>query len=974
MNIPGLLLFAAYLAAGILLYILVPLKGISWAVLFVLQAFGSYYFFRLVVRKKGVEYEFRVSVIRHFFCQICLFAVWCLAGFLSHKILSSKPGWLAFGLCMVATLLYFLFVSPNWVFGLKSSLHKAEKWFYRYDLYFYAFFTVVTLHLLLYAIFSVYPFGDSLYLRMDCYHQYAPFIKEFYDKMRNGEGLLFNFHSGLGVNYFTHFGYYLSSPTTFLYLLLPENLIVEGIEASIMVKGGLAAVSFLYYLNSRKGGRCAFRFIFACFYALSAFYLAYSCNIMWADSYVLFPLIMLGLERIAKGKSGWLYGISMCLCVFSNFYMAAIIAIAIVLYFLVQLIVNGREGNTFKKIGTFVFATLVAGMIAAVLLLPEYYCLRNTAAGGTEFPKTWESYFKFHELFERFLANVNTIQNNSELPNVYCGILALVSLLYYFGNRRIRLVKKITNGILVAFLLLSFQWNILYYVWHGLHFPNSFPARFSFFLIFLLLSMAAESFEEREGVHQVYLAVSSGVVFILCIVFWWILSRDNVLNALSAYLCSAVLIAVYTALLMLEPKFKGKTVKSILSFVLLLELSVNTLCVGVNSVVDREDYLSNEPVSDAALEYIADADSRDFVRMERPDKKYMNEGCWDDYNSASYFSSTISDGVKQFYADLGMRYSDVAYSYQGGNPFLGAFLGIDYYVAEEEQHMGNEYTEVILPVDETKQAYVYHNVDSLGIGFAISKEAFENYPEMEGQRPFKNQIALAKSLGAYGNLFLSLPAYEFTEGEYNIGNGKTRSGKATVYQVKAGEHPYFYVVNYLDSIRIINRDIDGNFIDSRTESGLKFRHILDLGVYDTDRSIVFLNDDDAEEELTFQAYCFNESAYRELKEILSRDKFEADKIKNNQITGSIVCSQDEYLLFSLPYDDGFTVKVDGKAVETEAYGNAFLCVYVGEGEHDIEVSFFPPGLKAGGLISLGGILIVLTELILLAKRRRSEYN
>ena len=288
--------------------------------------------------------------------------------------------------------------------------------------------------------------------------------------------------------------------------------------------------------------------------------------------------------------------------------------------------------------------------------------------------------------------------------------------------------------------------------------------------------------------------------------------------------------------------------------------------------------------------------------------------------------------------------------------------------------MGSEYTEVILPVDETKQAYVYHNVDSLGIGFAISKEAFENYPEMEGQRPFKNQIALAKSLGAYGNLFLSLPAYEFTEGEYNIGNGKTRSGKATVYHVKAGEHPYFYVVNYLDSIRIINRDIDGNFIDSRTESGLKFRHILDLGVYDTDRSIVFLNDDDAEEELTFQAYCFNESAYRELTEILSRDKFKADKIKNNQITGSIACSQDEYLLFSLPYDDGFTVKVDGKETETEAYGNAFLCVYVEEGEHDIEVSFFPPGLKAGGLISLGGILIVLTELILLAKRRRSEYN
>ena len=958
-HISGLLLFVMYLTAGVLLYALVPVKGIVWPLLYILQAFGSFFFFRFIALKKTKEYNFRVAVMRHFFCQISLFAIWCLMGFVSCKIMPSKPGYLAFGLCMFATLVYNVLLRPEWMFASYKTCTKAEKKFYKLDQYFYAFFTVITLHTVLYAIYGVYPFGENLYLRMDCYHQYTPFIKEFYDKIRNGDGLLFNFHSGLGVNYFTHFGYYLSSPTTFLYLLLPEKYLVEGIEAGMMLKGALASVTFLYYLNSRKGGRNILRMAFALFYALSAFYLAYSCNIMWADSYVLFPLIMLGLERIAKGKSPLLYGISMGLCVFSNFYMAAICAIAVVLYFISLIIIHAKEGNTFKKILNFVFSSIVVGLVCAVILLPEYYCLRNTAAGGTTFPKEWQSYFAFHQLFERMLTNVNTIQNNSELPNIYCGILAFIGLFTYFGNRKIKLLSKITNGVLVLFLLFSFQWNIFYYVWHGLHFPNSFPARFSFFFIFLVLSMASESVEERKGLHPIYLVVSSSILFAGCFVFWAILSKDNLLNGLTAYLCSAVLILLYTALLILERKMKGKMIKSIFLLVLLVELSVNTLCVGVNSVVDRDDYFSNLSSSKLAIAKIRETDTSEFVRVERPDKKYMNEGCYDGYNSASYFSSTISDGVKQFYADLGMRYSDVAYSYQGGNPFLASILGIDYFISEYDEHMGEEGRLNILSEDDGTKVYLYRNYASLGLGYTISEETADSYPKMEAQHPFLNQNAFAKSFGTDKPLFISLPVYEYTEGEYDLGNSKTKSGKATIYHVKAGVHPYFYVVNYLDSIRIINQDTQGNIIDTRLESGLKFRHILDLGVYDIDRVIVMMNEDDAEEKLTFQAYVFNQGTYRELMDQLSSEKLKITDIGDRSFTGQISCAEDEVLLFTIPYDEGFTVFVDGQETETQAYADAFLSVPVSKGDHTVKVRYMPPGLKAGGLISFGGILLAI---------------
>ena len=134
------------------------------------------------------------------------------------------------------------------------------------------------------------------------YHQYAPFFTEFMNKLKSGSGLLYTWNLGLGTDFVSLMAYYLSSPFNWLLLLCPSNLVIEFMTVLILIKIGLSGLTFAFYLNRHykdNGYRIA---LFAVFYALSGFMCAYNWDIMWLDTVVLLPLILLGLERLVEGK------------------------------------------------------------------------------------------------------------------------------------------------------------------------------------------------------------------------------------------------------------------------------------------------------------------------------------------------------------------------------------------------------------------------------------------------------------------------------------------------------------------------------------------------------------------------------------------------------------------------------------------------------------------------------------------------
>ncbi len=114
---------------------------------------------------------------------------------------------------------------------------------------------------------------------------------------------------------------------------------------------------------------------------------------------------------------------------------------------------------------------------------------------------------------------------------------------------------------------------------------------------------------------------------------------------------------------------------------------------------------------------------------------------------------------------------------------------------------------------------------------------------------------------------------------------------------------------------------------------------------------------------------YNMKAYRGLSESLNdtglyQNTFEPDqKSKNdmtdNTISGSIEAAQGSWLITSIPYDQGFTILVDGKKVPDQKVNTAFLGCRLPVGNHKITITYHAPGLNAGTCVSMLGTLLFL---------------
>ena len=77
------------------------------------------------------------------------------------------------------------------------------------------------------------------------------------------------------------------------------------------------------------------------------------------------------------------------------------------------------------------------------------------------------------------------------------------------------------------------------------------------------------------------------------------------------------------------------------------------------------------------------------------------------------------------------------------------------------------------------------------------------------------------------------------------------------------------------------------------------------------------------------------------------------------ITGVVSAERDGYLITSIPYDENFVLKVDGKETLLFRANTAFLGAKIPSGEHKIVLVYHAPGRTAGSWCSLMGGMLAL---------------
>ena len=98
-------------------------------------------------------------------------------------------------------------------------------------------------------------------------------------------------------------------------------------------------------------------------------------------------------------------------------------------------------------------------------------------------------------------------------------------------------------------------------------------------------------------------------------------------------------------------------------------------------------------------------------------------------------------------------------------------------------------------------------------------------------------------------------------------------------------------------------------------------------------------------------------------------------LNKNTISGQFTATKDNtQIMFSIPYDKGWKVFVNGNLTDLENIKNAFCVVTVNEGTHDIKLVYVPNGLEIGAICSGLGLLIFIAYIVITKYRKNSETN
>ena len=149
-------------------------------------------------------------------------------------------------------------------------------------------------------ICKVVPFGDESLSIIDGLHQYMPFFAEYHEKIRNLDSFYYSWNGGLGYNFISLWAYYLSSPLNLLLVLLPKTALPMGFSWLLVLKislTGLTTAAFFIHRSNKNNWKVL---IISTSFALSNYMIGYSWNIMWMDAILMFPLIIIGFDKLMK--------------------------------------------------------------------------------------------------------------------------------------------------------------------------------------------------------------------------------------------------------------------------------------------------------------------------------------------------------------------------------------------------------------------------------------------------------------------------------------------------------------------------------------------------------------------------------------------------------------------------------------------------------------------------------------------------
>lgn len=738
-------------------------------------------------------------------------------------------------------------------------------------------------------IIGIYPFGNMSVLCNDADSQFAAFYSYFRTVITGPNDFFYTFSKNLGGDFLSFCSYYLQNP--FLLILVPFSTMNIPLGMFIMytVQIGLMGLTASIFFKENPG-----KLIFSTSYALMGMVFAYFSLSIYFCSFILLPLIMLGIKKIINNfRDFYLYVVTLTLAIFCNYYLSYMICIFSALFFIYEITLanNYKIKEDIKSILesfiSFAVASIVSVIINLITIIPTIKALSGYKDAPSSLKMSINKCYPLKGLIRQFLPGAfRGNLGNDSLPYIYVGIIPVIFIAIYLFNKKISIKEKISSIIFLSFMLICTYINVLDVVWHGFNEPEGFAHRFAFLISFLILYIGSKGYVD-------------------------------------------------------EP-FNKKPVFISLLVICCLDLCLNTvISLKSSGLTEYSEFSGYVERVEPLIDEIKNRDNS-LYRIEKDFDYSMNDAMLLNYKGLSHYSSCEDDSVRKYIAKMGLRaHERYAFYNQGATVFTDCFLGVKYFISRFDTNIKG-YSD--FAVNNEEDAYVFKNDMALPLAFVVNADAKD--VELSDKYLFDNQNNLIKcfdysediytpakftmnpvNLSVDGDTYTKIDENEDAYLEYEI----TMSGDNNLY--------LYLTAPEIQGARILINDFDSDnyFSDIRW-------NIKPLGAFKTgeDVNIKVL--------LTGDSLIVNDSFFYEenLNDIakwhdtaMSLGTVNLVEIKSSHLTGDASVKKEGYIAFSIPYDDSWKCTVDGQIIKPERILDGLLGIPISKGNHKFEIKYSP---------------------------------
>lgn len=825
-----------------------------------------------------------------------------------------------------------------------------------------AFILTGIFFLLALKISHIYPFGDNTIIYHDMQYQYLDYLTYFRNLLHGSGNIAYSFSIGMGEGTAAFFAYYLASPFNIILAFFSEDKIVLGITFLIMLKLASSAVTMFIYLSKRFSLSNLSALLLALSYSMMGYNVLNCSNIMWLDGIIILPLIALGIHNLVYQNKKIMYFFALWYGIITNWYIGYMLCIFAVVYFIVENVLyymknKQNKKGLFKSCTNFVFVSILSGMATMVLILPQ--TLQMLSQGESDFLKGIRANFNcsFLEGFKDLFLNGEKLTKQQTNPPIYVGSFPIICIASLFVNKKERISKKYFALILICIGMAAYIFNPLNYLFSVMKIPSNHYYRHAFLFSFLLIMLAGMALQAGIKAHGVLAA------FIIGLLYDFVLNYEDKTSFYFGLTCMILIGIFMLCYKLLLDKQKNKLCTALLATLLIL-------FVGFEHVKDWNLELTDHTYTNSRItnynqeisSIMNDIKREDssIYRIDKTSARFSNYNCSVsqsesmsfDYSSISHYSSTRNVALSEFLMNNGYASVTKLTPYHP-IPVMDALLGVKYVIGQELPSDYHQLTNI-----GSENAHVYQNPYYSGMAYIVQnnlKGSTSLLPYSEN--PFESQSAFISAISGLQDNYYFYNATTQIDTDHSC---------YCVWEIHVTHNGplYAYIKNGSKNLNISVND-DLHFENYWFNNSIRYIGEFKQG------DIVRIKASNGTNADQFELYAttLNSNAVTKALDIIRANNISITDWKDGEVKAHITANENSQIMFTIPYEKGWIIKVNGTRVNYSDYAGAFITFNISAGENDITMYFRAPGLTAGIIISILSVSIFNLWLFLERKRK-----